>query len=100
MRRFTKEFPRDPSSCLYGWSVKLVVAVFVVVFFARMDRHAQPVFFRRQRTSGIRSDRARWVVGPVEVEHHRPAGYRAGLQKAPAGISLGLAGGIAEDEEQ
>src|SRR4029079_4495603 len=79
----------------------LVMAVFfVVVLFPRPDRHTQPVLFWRQRTGGIGSDRARGVVSTVEIEYHGAVSYWAGLQKAATGVSLGLAGGIAEDEKQ
>src|SRR5712691_7030266 len=77
-----------------------MVAVFVVVLFASPNCHTQPVLFRRQRTSGIGRDCARWVVGAVEVENHGAVSYRAGFQEAATGVSIGLAGGIAEDEKK
>ena len=69
----------------------LVVAVFVIVFLARRDGDAQPVFLWRQRTRSICRDRARRIVSAVEVEHDRAIGHWAGLEESAAGISLSLA---------
>jgi hypothetical protein len=77
-----------------------VVAVFVVVLFSCRNGHAQAVLFRRQRTCGVGRDRTRRIVGSIEVENNGAVGHRISLQKTAAGISISLAGGIAEDEEQ
>ena len=78
----------------------LVVAVFVVVLFACRNGYTQPVFLRGERTRGVGRDRAGRIVGAIEVEHDRAVGHRTSLQEPATGISISLAGGIAEDEEQ
>src|SRR6266436_8329407 len=72
----------------------------VVVLFSGWNWDIETVFLWRQGKSGVGRDRARRVVGAIEVQHHGSVGHGTGLQEAAAGVGVDFAGGIAEDEEQ
>src|SRR5271155_1000438 len=71
-----------------------------IKLLARRDRYREPIFFRCQRTRRIGRDRARGVVGPVEVEHYAPVYHWIGFEKTSARIRLALRGQIVENKEE
>src|SRR5437667_10079936 len=72
------------------------------IFLARVDAHLEHVLLRRQRAGGVLAERARRIVGAVQVQREGLAGrgLLLDVEEAP-GVVRGLAGGVvAQDEEE
>src|SRR5258706_11158445 len=64
------------------------------------DAHRQNILLRRQRTSGIRRERAGWIVSLVEIQLDLAIPRQHGMEKPSGAIGLLACGPIAEDEKQ
>ena len=71
-----------------------------VKFFPRRDGHSQPVLFRGKRACGIRSHRARRIVGAIEIDEDMSIFHRTAIKKAASRISIVLRRQIVKHEEQ
>src|SRR5581483_20869 len=61
------------------------MSVLAVVLLPRRNRHRQLIFLGRKRTGGIGRQRARRIVGLIEIQHDLAVLYRLGLKKRPGG---------------
>src|SRR5579864_2064672 len=77
-----------------------VRSMLAIVLLAGINGDGQAVFFRRERTRGVRCDRARRVVSTIEVEHNFAVRDRIGVKESAPGISFRLARQIADHEAQ
>src|SRR5947209_7211135 len=76
------------------------MGVRAIVFFSRGDRDGKTVFLRRQRTCGVRRDRAWRTISAVEVQHHFSIRYWISIQKSAARVSVGFASQVADHETE
>ena len=72
----------------------------LIELLSRGNGHSQPILFRRQRASRIRSYRTRRVISSVEVKHNGSIHHGAGFKKASAWISVALRRQVIENEKQ
>src|SRR6267143_6923789 len=79
---------------------RLRVHLRVVILLAGRDLNRQLVLPGRQRTGRIRGQRARRVVGAVEIQNQSAVAHGAGVQKAARRIGVGLPSRVAKDDEQ
>src|SRR6266704_3509680 len=71
-----------------------------VIQLARLDAQRHPVLGRRKRAGRVGGERARRVVGLVEVEDDPPVLRQVGVKEAPGRVGLLAAGLVADDEEE
>src|SRR5262245_17796997 len=71
-----------------------------VCLFAGEDAYLQPVFGQWYWTRRIRVERARRVVGLVEIEHGRSVIFQVRVKESSSVVGLFSARAIAEDEPE
>src|ERR1700712_4573730 len=64
------------------------VAPLRAVFLARLDGEAEAILRRRQGTRRVGRERARWRIGPVEVEHERAIRLAKRAHEAARAVGL------------
>ena len=72
----------------------------MILLFAGLNPHRQPIIRRRQRAGGVRSESARRIDGLVEIEHHAAFLGQGRVEETASAVGFATAGLIAKNVKQ